>query len=298
MSLNYRDLLVFNDEYSKPISPGLIPLSDGAGEIVAVGEGVTRYAPGDRVTSTYIPLWIDGRLTPELGREQWGSYNDGMLTEYRLMHEDKLVRIPEHLSYQEAATLPCAALTAWSSLTGPRSVLAGETVLTLGTGDVALFALQLAKCFGARVISTTSSDDKAKKLRELGADHVVNYRTYPEWHRVVREITNNRGVDHIVETTGAETLERSTKAGGVDCQIALVGVLRLGGAKAGLDLAALQGGFTLRRIRVGSRTAYEAMNRAIELHRLRPVIDRTFAFSEAKAAYRYFAGKEKGLARL
>ena len=173
-----------------------------------------------------------------------------------------------------------------------------RSLLTLGTGGVALFALQLAKLFGARVIATTSSDDKAEKLRELGADHVVNYRTYPDWDRVVRKITNNRGVDHVVETTGAETLERSTKAGGVDCQIALVGVLRLGGAKSGLNLGALQGGFTLRRIRVGSRTAYEAMNRAIELHRMRAVIDRTFAFSEAKAAYGYFAGKRDGVGKV
>lgn len=297
-SFNYRDLLVFNARYSHPIAPGLVPLSDGAGEVVALGDGANRFGVGDRVISTFFPLWIDGRLTPEVGKGQWGSQNDGMLCELKAMHEDMLVAAPAHLSYEEAATLPCAALTAWSCLTGPRSLLAGETVLTLGTGGVAVFALQLAKLFGAQVISTTSSDAKADKLRALGVDHVVNYRTHPDWDKLVREITNGRGADHIVETTGVETLERSTKAGASDCQIALVGVLRLNAAGSGLDLSALAGGYTLRRIRVGSRAALEAMNRAIALHRLKPVIERSFPFSAARDAYAYFAGARSGIGKV
>jgi len=286
VSLNYRDLLVLNDRYHRPISPGTIPIADGAGEVVAIGPDVRRFAVGDRVTSTYIPLWIDGKPLLEHGREQWGSFNDGLLTEYKVMHEEKLVRMPDHLTYEEASTLPCAGLTAWSSLTGPRPVMAGDTVLTLGTGGVALFALQFAKLFGARVISTTSSEEKAKRLLELGAAHVVNYRKHPDWHVSVRALTDNQGVDHIVETTGAETLERSTKAGSMDCQIALVGVMRMSGPSAGIDLAALHGGYTLRRIRVGSRAAYESMIKAVRLQGRRPIIDRGVQFDEARDGYK------------
>lgn len=297
-SLNYRDLLVLHGRFNRPLKDDVIPLSDGAGEVVAIGRDVTRWAVGDRVTSTYIPLWIDGRLTPELGREQWGSVNDGLLVEYRVMHEEKLVRIPDHLSFEEASTLPCAGLTAWSSLTGPRSVIAGDTVLTLGTGGVSLFALQLGKLFGARMIITTSSDGKAEQLRRLGADHVVNYRTTPDWDRAVMEVTGGRGVDHVVETTGAETLERSVRCAAVECQLALVGMLRLGASPAGINPAVLSGGITLRRIRVGSRTAHEAMIRAVELHRMRPLVDRTFPFEDVRAAYRYFEGTRQAMGKV
>jgi len=289
MSLNYRDLLILKAGYSRAAAPDVVPLSDGAGEVVAVGSEVVRVAAGDRVAVAFFPCWPDGRLTPEFLREQLGSTHDGLAAEYRLCHEESLVRIPQHLSFEEAATLPCAAVTAWSSLTGPRPVLPGETVLTLGTGGVAIFGLQLAKLFGARVIATTSSDEKAKRLLALGASDVVNYRTTPDWSRAVLALTSGRGVDHVVETTGGDTLPHSLLSCAPDAQIAMVGVLRAEGGT--LDARVFSGSASIRRIRVGSRAAFEAMNRAISLHALRPVIDRVFPFAALEDAYRHLESR-------
>lgn len=287
-ALNRRDLMILDGTYAFPGTPDVIPISDGAGEVVAVGASVRRVAMGDRVAGTYFARWADGRLSPELAREQLGCTLDGMLTEYAVLHEEWLVHVPPHLSWEEAATLPCAALTAWSALTGPRAVIAGETVLTLGSGGVALFAVQFAKVFGARVIAVTSSDEKGERLKKLGADAVINWRETPDWERVVREITDNRGADHVVEAVGPPTLERSIKSASADGQIALMGVFEGNGAM--FDPRTLSGRLvTIRRIAVGSRAGFEAMNRAIALHQLRPVISRAFAFGEAKEAYRHFA---------
>ncbi len=289
MSLNRRDLSIVRGIYPLPARPDVIPLSDGAGEIVAVGSGVRRFALGDRVASTYFPRWRDGRLDADVV-DQPGCTLDGLLAEYAAFDEQALVRIPPHLSFAEAATLPCAALTAWSAVTEGRPVLPGETVLTLGTGGVALFALQFAKAGGARVIATTSSEAKAGRLRALGADEVVNYRAMPDWDRAVRALTAGRGVDKIVETGGADTLERSLRVGAYGSEIALVTAVGLRRTTVEIDGPLLAGSLvTLRRLFVGSRAAFEAMNRALDLHRIRPVIDRAFAFSEAKEAYRYFA---------
>ena len=290
-SLNYRDIMVLHGRYPVPAPPGVIPLSDGAGEVAAVGPGVTRVAVGDRVAGTYFLRWFDGRLTWALAMQQLGSSHDGMLAEYRVLSEESLVKVPEHLGFEEAATLPCAALTAWSTLTGPRRVLAGETVLTMGTGGVALFALQFAKLFGARVIALTSSLPKAQRLRELGADEVIDYTAHPQWDAEVLRLTANRGADHVVDSIGTATLERSLRAAAFGGEIAFPGAFSAEGAS--FDPRVLAGRMvTIRRIAVDSRASFEAMNRAIGQHRLKPVLDRVFGFHEAREAYRYFDARK------
>jgi len=221
-SLNQRELMVMQGTYSWPIRPDIIPVSDGAGEVVALGPGVTRTHPGERVASTVFPYWTDGPFSWEYSKQLGGSI-DGMLTEYALLHEEGIVPIPDHLSFEEAATLPCAAVTAWNATTWGRPLQAGDTVLTLGSGGVSLFALQFSKLFSASVIATTSSDDKAERLKALGADAVINYRTTPAWHEEVRELTGGQGVDRVIEVGGAGTLEQSIKSTAVSGQISLVG---------------------------------------------------------------------------
>jgi NADPH:quinone reductase-like Zn-dependent oxidoreductase len=285
--LNRREIMIVVDGYYPlPVRPHLVPLSDGAGEVVATGTSVTRVKAGDRVAGSVFAEWIDGPFDFRYAAQLGGSL-DGMLTEYAVLNEEALVHFPEHLSFEEAATLPCAAVTAWNSLCGARALLPGETVLTLGTGGVSLFALQLAKTFGARVIATTSSEEKARTLRELGADDVVNYRETPDWQVAVRELTGGKGVDHIVEVGGTGTLERSIKSSATNCEISLVGWVA--GAASTPDARALSAGiYTMRRIALGSRAQFEAMNRAIQMHLLRPLIARVFAFDEAREAFQYF----------
>ncbi len=288
-SLNYRDLLILSRQYPLPATQGVVPISDGAGVVVAVGEGVTRLAPGDRVAATYFPRWRDGRIEPDLGMEQFGCTRDGMLSEFILADEQAFVQVPAHLSFEEAATLPCAGVTAWSALNGPRRVLPGESVLTIGSGGVALFALQFAKIFGARVMAITSSEGKVALLERLGADDVIDYRKNPDWDRLVRELTGGRGVDHVVETGSIDTLPKSLAACAWNAEVALV--LALTGGT--LDVTALRGLVAVRRIFVGSRAAFEAMNRAITRHQLRPVIDRVFPFDEVRAAYAHFGQRQQ-----
>lgn len=288
-SLNRRDLMILNRTYPLPSMPDSIPVSDGVGEVVAKGSKVSRFTVGDRVAGNYFAHWKEGKLTWDLMIQQLGCTLDGMLTEYALMNEETLVHIPPHLSWEEAATLPCAALTAWSAVTGPEPVMPGDTVLTLGTGGVALFALQLAKALGARVISTTSSEEKAERLRALGADEIVNYRTTPNWSRVIRELTSGKGVNRVVDTGGSDTLEESIKSVAPNGEIALVTAI---GKRPMIEIhppvlaASL---LTIRRLLVGNRAAFENMNRIIAQSELHPVIDRVFSFAEAKEAYRYYA---------
>jgi NADPH:quinone reductase-like Zn-dependent oxidoreductase len=259
--------------------------ADGAGEIVAIGEGVARVKVGERVAVAMFPRWIDGPFAWEYAAQIGGSL-DGMLTDFAVVSEDAVVRIPDHLSFEEAATLPCAAVTAWNALTGARPLRAGQTVLTLGSGGVSLFALQLAKLFGARVIATTSSDDKAARLRQLGADHVVNYRSTPDWHLAVRQLTGGRGVDQVVEVGGG-TLEKSIKATAIEGLINFIG--RLDTGTSVLDANVLYGAIaTMRVVAAGNRAQFTAMNDAIAVNRLKPVIDRVFDFAEVPAAFRYF----------
>jgi NADPH:quinone reductase-like Zn-dependent oxidoreductase len=284
-SLSFRELLVLRGQYVLPVKPDVIPVSDGAGEVVAVGAGVRRVRLGDRVTATLFPSWLDGPFSlshlPQLG----GSL-DGMLTELAVLPEDALVPIPEHLSYAEAATLPCAAVTAWNALTGDgRGVQRGQTVLTLGSGGVSLFTVQFAKLLGARVIATTGRADREQRLRDLGADEVVNYRDIPDWHAAVRELTAGRGVDRVVDTAG--TLEQSLKSVAVDGHVAFVG--SVSGNWPPIDPRLLFGAAaTVRALAGGSRAQFTDMNRAITAHRLKPVIDRVFPFEEAAVAYRYY----------
>ncbi|MQY05844.1 zinc-dependent alcohol dehydrogenase family protein [Actinomadura macrotermitis] len=281
-SLSFRELMVLRGSYVLPVKPGVVPVSDGAGEVVAVGPNTRGVQVGDRVTATLFPSWQDGPFGPEHLAQLGGSL-DGMLTELALLDASALVPIPDHLSYEEAATLPCAAVTAWNALTGLRP---GQTLVTQGSGGVSLFALTFAKALGARVIATTSSPAKAARLRELGADEVVDYRADPDWPARVRELTGGLGADHVVDVAGL--LEQSLKAVRMAGHVACVGFVSE--TAPPIDPRVLfASGATLRAVAVGSRAQFAEMNRVIEVNRLRPVIDQVFAFDDAPAAYRHYA---------
>ncbi|MFC9097013.1 NAD(P)-dependent alcohol dehydrogenase [Streptomyces sp. NPDC057072] len=284
-SLGFRELLVLRGQYVLPVKPDVVPVSDGAGEVVAVGPDVERVRPGDRVAAALFPRWLDGPLQPHCLPQLGGSL-DGMLTELAVLPEEALVSVPDHLSYAEAATLPCAAVTAWNALTGDgRGVRRGQTVLTTGSGGVSLFTVQFAELLGAKVIATTGRADKEQRLRDLGADEVVNYHDKPNWHTAVRELTGGRGVDRVVDTAG--TLEQSLKSLAMDGHVAFVG--SMSGGLRPIEPRLLFGvAATVRAVAVGSRAQFTRMNEAISAHRLRPVVDRVFPFDEAVAAYRYY----------
>ena len=290
-SLNYRDLMVLKGGGRGPTKIGVVPLSDGAGEVAAIGEGVTRVKIGDRIAGCFHPRWFGGPIKPDYLTDRLGANLDGMLAEYAVFNEEAVVLLPSHLSFEEGATLPCAAVTAWVALTGQRRVTAGDTVLIQGSGGVAVFALQFARVLGARVIATTSTAEKAERLKALGASDVINYTETPDWDEKVRELTDGRGVDCIVEIGGPGTIAMSLKALAVGGHVSLIGA-SLSSSGTGLDPLLLTGrGITLGSISVGSRADFEAMNRAIAMHGLHPVIDRTFPFAEAKEAYRHFEGR-------
>lgn len=281
-SINYRDLATVEAPVPRGIPYPRIPNSDGAGDVVEVGPGVTRWKAGDKVCGCFFQGWIDGDITPEIMGRALGGTIDGMLAEYRVLGEDGLVAMPDHLTYEEASTLPCAALTAWVSLVHRGGVKAGDTVLLLGTGGVSVFALQFCKLMGVKAICTSSSDEKIDRLKAMGADEVINYRTYPEWQDKVLELTNGRGVDHTVEVGGAGTLERSITATRVAGSIGLIGVLT-GGEINPVNI--MRKSIRLQGIYVGSRRVFEDMNAAISQHGLKPVISDTFAFEDARDAF-------------
>ena len=284
-SLNYRDLLVVKGAYSRNLPSGLVPCSDGAGEVVEVGDGVTRVKPGDRVAGIFMQTWIAGGLTEDKAKSALGGAIDGVLADYVLFHEDGLVHIPEHLSYEEAAILLCAAVTAWNGLITSGGLKPGDAVLVLGTGGVSIFALQFAKISGARVIATSSSDEKLERVKQLGASDGINYKSVPDWDKRVLEITGRKGVDHVVEVGGAGTLPKSLRAARMGGHISLIGVLT--GAGEANTLPAVMKNIRIQGIYVGSREMFEAMNSAITLNQLHPVIDRVFSFEESKEAFRY-----------
>jgi len=285
-SLNYRDLMVVKGQYNPRLRLPITPLSDGVGEVEAVGEGVSRFRVGDRVAACFMQGWIGGELTDARAKSALGGGIDGVLAEYRVFHEEGLVNIPAHLSDEEAATLPCAALTAWNALVSQGKIKAGDVVLVQGTGGVSLFALQFARLHGARVIITSSSDDKLTRALRLGASDGINYRAVPEWEEKVRELTSGVGVDHVVEVGGAGTFAKSLRAVRTGGTISLIGVLT-GNAGQVNPVGILMKSVRVQGIYVGSREMFEAMNRALALHQLKPVVDRVFALSEIREALRY-----------
>ncbi|MEY9874247.1 NADPH:quinone reductase-like Zn-dependent oxidoreductase [Streptacidiphilus sp. MAP12-33] len=283
-SLNRRDLMIMDGTYPIPATPGVVPLSDGVGVVVEVGPGVTRAAVGDRVTGTYFQRWVAGPQRLVDVREQYGANHDGWLARYVLLEEVSVVHVPDHLTDAEAASLTCAGLVAWTAVTNPTPPGPGETLLTVGSGAVALFAVQFARAHGARVISLTSSPEKAKRLRELGADEVVDRTETPDWHLAVRELTGGDGVEHVVDAVGPPTLPKSVAAAAYNARVTLIGAFP---ATTPLTDPFAGNYVSIRRIAVGSRTDFEAMNRTLSAHRLRPVVDREFPFEAAPEAYRY-----------
>lgn len=281
-SLNYRDLVMTQGGYGRAVKLPITPLSDGAGEVIAVGPGVRRVKPGERVCGIFMQRWIEGGPDDNKAASALGGALDGMLAEEVCLNAEGLVHIPAHLSFEEAATLPCAAVTAWNALFHSGRVRPGESVLVLGGGGVSVFALQFANLAGARVIATSSSDARLERLRTLGADETINYKTNPEWDKEVRKLTGGVGVDHVIEVGGAGTLPLSIRAVRRGGHIALIGVLSGQGEIDPRPI--LMRSIRLQGIYVGSRQMFEEMNRALHLAALKPVIDRVFGFDEVPAA--------------
>ena len=286
-ALNYRDLLVVNGTaHWKPPEPR-VPVSDGVGVVAAVGAEVSRVAVGDRVAGVFMPSWLEGELTEETsGPALGGAALDGVMAERRVFDERAVVRVPEHLTDAEAATLPVAAVTAWHAVARRSRVQPGETVLIQGTGGVSLFATQFVHALGARAIVTSSSDEKLARALTLGAADGINYREFPAWEDEVLRLTDGRGVDHVVEVVGGENLNRSLRAVRLSGTIAFIGLI------AGLSAPIDTYQFVMRNVRLhgietGSREMFEEMNRFLEEHRLHPVVDRTFAFEDFPEALRH-----------
>jgi len=283
-ALNYRDLMMVRGHYDPRLALPRIPLSDGVGEVEAVGPGVEGVGVGDRVASCFFQRWAAGPLDRTAARSALGGEVDGVLADRVVLRAEGVVPAPAHLTDVEAAALPCAGLTAWTALVDG-GLRPGETVLVLGTGGVSLFALQIAVGSGARVIATSSSDEKLARARELGAAHGINYAQTPAWEKEALELTDGVGVDHVVEVGGAGTLPRSLKAVRMGGHVALIGVLA--GVGEFDPLPAVMKSIRLQGVLVGSRAGFEAFNRFVTLHELRPVLDETFPFDEAPAAYRH-----------
>lgn len=288
-SLNFRDIAMMRNEYPVTHRKGLIPLSDAAGEVVAVGEGVDRFKVGDRVMGTFHPSWYGGRMPADVNKSAYGAISDGWLVEYKAVSQQDLVTMPAQLSFEEAATLPCAALTAWSALTLGEPIRSGHTVLVQGTGGVALFGLQLAKVLGACVIATTSSSAKAQRLEALGADHVINYASDPEWGSTARKLTDGRGVDRVIEVGGPGTMAQSLRAVRPGGEISAIGFLS--SKTREIDFFSLFGsGANFRYISVGSREGLEDLSSCISMSAVSPVIDRVFDFADARDAFSHVDG--------
>ncbi|MSQ42256.1 MAG: NAD(P)-dependent alcohol dehydrogenase [Dehalococcoidia bacterium] len=280
-ALNHRDLMI-----ARNARQAAVPLSDGAGEVVAVGAGVSRFAAGDRVAGCFFPGWSDGEVAPEYIRDALGGSVDGMLAERVVLPAAAVVRIPTHMTDEEAATLPCAALTAWNGMFEQARLRPGQTVLLLGTGGVSIVGLQLARIGGVRTIITSSSNEKLARARALGADETINYRERADWERAVLDLTGGAGVDLVLEVGGERTFAQSLAATRLGGEIVLIGgVARGEGEVPRVPLVARN--IRATRIYVGSRAMFERMNRALELHRVHPVIDRVFEFAQAADAYRH-----------
>ncbi|MBU2532010.1 MAG: NAD(P)-dependent alcohol dehydrogenase [Alphaproteobacteria bacterium] len=288
-SINYRDLTTVEDPVSRGLPFPTVPNSDAAGDVTAVGPGVTNFAVGDRVTSCFFADWSGGPISKPAMDSALGGARQGVLAEYVTLQAGGAIRMPGHLSYRDAATLPCAGLTAWHALTRPAAVMPGETVLLLGTGGVSVFAQQFCSMMGARTIVTSSSDEKLARMQELGASGLINYRTTPEWDARVLELTDGVGVDRVVEVGGPGTLQRSINAVRVGGAISMIGVLTGAGGQI-VPTNLMRKSISLRGIYVGSHDIFEEMNRAIAAHEMVPVVTETFAFEDAKSAYHRMRG--------
>jgi NADPH:quinone reductase-like Zn-dependent oxidoreductase len=285
-SLNYRDLSTVEAKNARAApKPDLIPLSDGAGEVVAVGPGVSRIKTGDRVAGCFMQKWIGGAIDEVAMASAMGGAIDGMLTELAVLEEDGVVKLPAGLSFEEGATLPCAGLTAWHALVEIGNIKAGDIVQTQGSGGVSIFALQFARMFGARVIATSGSAAKAERLKKMGAEAVIDYRATPDWDKETMKLTGGRGADITVEVGGAGTLPRSFLATRLGGRIVVIGLLS---GTAEVDpMPILRRNLRVQGLYVGNRQMFEAMNRAIEAGGLKPVIDTVFPFAQARDAYRH-----------
>lgn len=290
VSLNFRDTVLVNRGYGRRSGElPLVPVGDGAGEVIALGEGVDGFAEGDLVIPAFSQTWISGPFTERAWGGTLGGPLDGTMQEMMCLRAEALVKAPAHMSAAEAATLPCAAMTAWNALAGQGHVQSGDVVVIQGTGGVSLFGLQIAKLHGAEVVLTSSSDEKLEQGRAMGADHLINYRETPEWGRAVREITGGRGADHVVEVGGAGTLAQSIRAIRPSGTVSLIGVLSGGAGEINLGPVVTQN-VRLQGITVGSRDMLADMCRAFALHQLRPPVDesRRFAFEDVAQALREF----------
>ena len=285
-ALNRRDILVRNGQYGGADVSGIIPLSDGAGEVAATGAEVTRFKVSDRVAAIFFQNWISGKANAGTAASALGGSIDGVLSQYVVLNEDGLVRFPDHLTFEEAATLPCAGVTAWNGLFTRGNLQAGEIVLLEGTGGVSIFGLQFAVAAGAKALITSSSDAKLERARQLGAWQTLNYGTNAQWEKTALELTGGSGVDQVLEVGGESTLPKVLEILAYDAHIAYIGGLSGWGAQipaAALPFRNVQ----VSGIYVGSRVDFEAMNQFIARHRLKPVIDKVFTFADAAAAYSY-----------
>lgn len=290
-SLNYRDYMTVNGAYNQKMRRPMVPLSDGAGVVDEVGPEVTRFKKGDRVTACFMQKWIDGPPSREKANSALGGAIDGVLREYAAFSEEGLVHTPAFLTDEEAASLPCAAVTAWQALFEHTSLVPGESVLIQGTGGVAIFALQLATAAGLRTIVTSSSDKKLARVRKMGASETVNYKTTPDWDASARKLTNGEGVHYVVEVGGSDTMPRSLRAVRAGGAIGVIGVLS--GVEPSISpVALLMNGIRLQGIYVGSRAMFERLNRALEFHQIRPVIDKVFPWTQIKEALRYMGSQQ------
>ncbi len=287
-SLNFRDYMIVRGAYPMAVRENLVPLSDGAGEVVEVGAGVMRVKAGDKVAGCFFQRWPGGEPGPHVHASALGGSVDGMLAEYVVLEEDGVVKLPAHLSLEEGATLPCAAVTAWHAMFGHAGLVAGQTVLLQGTGGVSIFGLQFAHAMGITAIVTSSSDDKLKRAKALGAAHGINYKTTPEWDKAAVELNGGNGVDHVLEVGGKDTLTRSFGAIRVNGKVSIIGGLsgRAQELNPGLIFAKRA---NVQGISVGSTETFEQMNAAIAGNRIKPVIDRVFGFEEVKAAFNHMA---------
>ena len=287
-SLNFRDLMIVRGTYPMPARDDLVPLSDGAGEIVEVGPGVVRVKPGDKVAGCFFQRWQGGEPSQQIQASALGGTIDGMLAEYVVLEEDGVVTVPPHLTLEEAATLPCAGVTAWHALVHHGKLIAGNTVLLQGTGGVSIFGLQFAHAMGINTIVTSSSDDKLKRAKALGANHTINYKTTPEWDKAAQEFTGGRGVDLVLEVGGADTLTRSFGAIRTNGKVSIIG--GVSGRATELNPGLIFGRrANVQGISVGSTEMFEAMNAAIAANAIKPAVDRVFGFGEVKAAFNHLA---------